>query len=158
MRTERYELRDEPCAAGEYRGGIGMVRVNRFLEDTIVTCEGDRVDADPPWGIFGGHDGTLAYGKVTFPDGTEEYWPSKFTGRTLPAGCTIEIGVPNSGGSGTPLERDPELVLSDVLDGFTTLELAERDYGIVIDTDTWTVDADATARRRKAFAGGAVSA
>ena len=107
MRTERYELRGDPCAAGKWRGGIGMVRVNRFLEDTIVTCEGDRVDADPPWGIFGGHDGILAYGKVTLPDGTEEYWPSKFTGKTLPAGSTIEICVPNSGGYGDPLERDP---------------------------------------------------
>ena len=60
MRTERYELRDEPCAAGEYRGGIGMVRVNRFLEDTIVTCEGERHETDPPWGIFGGHEGINA--------------------------------------------------------------------------------------------------
>ena len=65
MRTERYELRDDPCAAGKWRGGIGMVRVNRFLVDTIVTCEGDRYESDPPWGIFGGHDGTLAHGKVT---------------------------------------------------------------------------------------------
>ncbi len=65
MRTERYELRDDPCAAGKWRGGIGMVRVNRFLVDTIVTCEGDRYESDPPWGIFGGHEGTLAHGKVT---------------------------------------------------------------------------------------------
>ena len=69
MRTERYELRDDPCAAGRWRGGIGMVRVNRFLEDTIVSCEGDRYESDPPWGIFGGQEGTLAYGKVTTPDG-----------------------------------------------------------------------------------------
>jgi 5-oxoprolinase (ATP-hydrolysing) len=149
MRTERYELRDDPCAAGKWRGGIGMVRVNRFLEDTIVTCEGDRVDADPPWGIFGGHDGILAYGKVTFPDGTEEYWPSKFTGKTLPAGSTIEICVPNSGGYGDPLERDPELVLSDVLDGFTTAELAERAYGVSIDLDRKAVEIEETARLRE---------
>ena len=81
MRTERYELRDDPCAAGQWRGGIGMVRVNRFLEDTIVSCEGDRYESDPPWGIFGGQDGTLAYGKVTAPDGTVEHWPAKFTGK-----------------------------------------------------------------------------
>jgi N-methylhydantoinase B/oxoprolinase/acetone carboxylase alpha subunit len=56
--------------------------------------------------------------------------------------------VPNSGGYGDPLERDPELVLSDVLDGFTTLELAERDYGVVIDPETMTVDADATRAAR----------
>jgi 5-oxoprolinase (ATP-hydrolysing) len=149
MRTERYELRGDPCAAGKWRGGIGMVRVNRFLEDTIVTCEGDRVDADPPWGIFGGQDGILAYGKVTLPDGTEEYWPSKFTGKTLPAGSTIEICVPNSGGYGDPLERDPELVLSDVLDGFTTAELAERDYGVILDLDRLAVEIDGTERLRE---------
>jgi 5-oxoprolinase (ATP-hydrolysing) len=149
MLTERYELRDDPCAAGQWRGGIGMVRVNRFLEDTIVTCEGERCDADPPWGIFGGHDGINAYGKVTLPDGTVEYWPSKFTGKVLPAGASIEIAVPNSGGYGDPLARDAELVLSDVLDGFTTLELAARDYGVVIDEATMSVDADKTRRVRE---------
>ena len=146
MRTERYELRDDPCAAGQWRGGIGMVRVNRFLEDTIVSCEGDRYESDPPWGIFGGQDGTLAYGKVTAPDGTVEHWPAKFTGKVLLAGSTIELAVPNSGGYGDPLERDPGAVLSDVLDGFTTRELAESDYAVVLDTDA--VDDDATARLR----------
>jgi 5-oxoprolinase (ATP-hydrolysing) len=154
MRTERYELRDDPCAAGKWRGGIGMVRVNRFLEDTIVTCEGDRCESDPPWGIFGGHEGTLAYGKVTTPDGRIEFWPAKFTGKVLEAGSTIEIGVPNSGGYGNPLERDPEAVLSDVLDGFTTAELAERDYGVAIDLAARSVDAAATERLRSTRAAG----
>ena len=76
MRTERYELRDDPCAAGKWRGGIGMVRVNRFLVDTIVTCEGDRVESDPPWGIFGGHDGIarLRQGHAS-RTATVEFWP-----------------------------------------------------------------------------------
>jgi 5-oxoprolinase (ATP-hydrolysing) len=149
MRTERYELREEPCAAGKWRGGIGMVRTNRFLVDTMVTCEGERNESDPPWGIFGGHDGVNASTKVTKADGTVEHWPSKFTGHTLEAGATIEIVVPNSGGYGDPLERDPELVLSDVLDGFTTIELAERDYGVVIDAERRAVDHEATRRLRE---------
>jgi 5-oxoprolinase (ATP-hydrolysing) len=148
MRTERYELRDEPCAAGKWRGGIGVVRVNRFLVDTIVTCEGERYESDPPWGIFGGHEGTLAHGKVTGPTGAAEFWPAKFTGKTLEAGSTIELAVPNSGGYGDPFERDPAAVLSDVLDGFTTMELAERDYGVVIDPETMTLAAAATAEAR----------
>jgi N-methylhydantoinase B/oxoprolinase/acetone carboxylase alpha subunit len=85
---------------------------------------------------------------VRFPDGRVESWPSKFTGKMLPAGAAIEIAVPNSGGYGDPLERDPELVRSDVLDGFTTVELAERDYGVVIDPETLSLDADATSRLR----------
>ena len=52
------------------------------------------------------------------------------------------------GGYGDPFERDPRLVLADVLDGFTTLELAERDYGVVIDPQAMTIDEDATTRRR----------
>jgi hypothetical protein len=35
-----------------------------------------------------------------------------------------------------------------VLDGFTTLELAESSYGVVIDPATMTVDAEATERAR----------
>ncbi len=152
MRTERYELRDDPCAAGEWRGGIGMVRVNRFLVDTIVTCEGERHDTDPPWGIFGGHDGVNAslIKNAGRPD--EERWPSKVTAFRLKAGDTLEITVPNSGGYGDPLERDPELVLSDVLDGFTTVELAERDYGVAIDPESTTLDVEATERLRAARA------
>ena len=66
----------------------------------------------------------------------------------LQAGSTIEIAVPNSGGYGDPLERDPELVLSDVLDGFTTAELAERDYGVVIDRRRWRSTSKTTAHLR----------
>ena len=149
MRTERYELRDDACAAGKWRGGIGMIRTNRFLVDTMVSCEGERTESDPPWGIFGGHDGVNASTKIITPEGEVEVWPSKFTGHTLSAGSAIEVAVPNSGGFGDPLERDPELVLSDVLDGFTTAELAERDYGVVIDLDHKQVDADATRRLRE---------
>jgi N-methylhydantoinase B/oxoprolinase/acetone carboxylase alpha subunit len=74
----------------------------------------------------------------------------------LSAGSTIEVVVPNSGGYGDPFQRDPELVLSDVLDGFTTVELAERDYGVVLDLERRTVDHEATRRlreRRRAGAG-----
>ena len=57
--------------------------------------------------------------------------------------------MPNSGGYGDPVEREVELVLSDVLDGFTTIERAERDYAVVIDPETMTVDAEATQRLRE---------
>ena len=57
--------------------------------------------------------------------------------------------MPNSGGYGDPLERDPELVLSDVLDGFTTVELAERDYGVVLSPDGGAVDVESTERLRE---------
>jgi 5-oxoprolinase (ATP-hydrolysing) len=126
-----------------------MVRVNRFLVDTIVTCEGERHDTDPPWGIFGGHDGVNASMIRNAGQADEERWPSKVTAARLSAGDTLQITVPNSAGYGDPLERDPELVLSDVLDGYTTVELAERDYGVVIDPESLAVDEEATTRLRK---------
>jgi 5-oxoprolinase (ATP-hydrolysing) len=150
MRTERYELRDDPCAAGEWRGGIGVVRVNRFLTDTMVTCEGERHDSDEPWGIFGGHDGLNA--SLVKNPGAEgqEAWPSKVTAARLAAGDALEITTPSSGGYGDPLDRDPELVLEDVLDGITSAERAERDYGVVLDLAAGAVDLEATKRAREA--------
>ena len=93
--------------------------------------------------------GRVAKAEVAFLFADEERWPSKVTAARLSAGDTLQITVPNSAGYGDPLERDPELVLSDVLDGYTTLELAGRDYGVVIDGETLTVDREATTRLRK---------
>ncbi|MEA2330130.1 MAG: hypothetical protein QOH58_268 [Thermoleophilaceae bacterium] len=155
MRTERYELRPEPCAAGEWRGGIGVVRVNRFLTDTMVTCEGERHESDEPWGIFGGHDG-LNGSLVKNPGaGDEESWPSKVTASGLRAGDALQITTPSAGGYGDPLARDPQLVLEDVLDGITDAEHAERDYGVVLDLEAQAVDAAATERARQAARAGA---
>jgi 5-oxoprolinase (ATP-hydrolysing) len=149
MRTERYELRDVYAAPGKWRGGIGVVRVNRFLADTIIACEGDRFFGDPPWGILGGHPGQTATLRKNPGTPDEENWPSKFTNQRLKAGDTIEITVPNSGGYGDPVEREPELVLSDVLDGFASQEQAREIYLVAIDPETLTVDLEATRALRE---------
>ena len=46
------------------------------------------------------------------------------------------------------LQRDPELVHGDVLDGFTSLEQAREIYRVAIDPETLTLDLVATARLR----------
>lgn len=154
MRTDRYELRSEPAAAGEYRGGIGIVRENTFLTDTVVTCEGERHESDAPWGAFGGHDGLNASLVKNPGREGEESWPSKVTGWQLKAGDSVQITVPSGGGFGDPVKRDPELVLSDVLDGFTTVEAAARDYGVILKEigGKLNIDTDATQERREAAA------
>ena len=150
MRTDRYELRDEPAAAGEYRGGIGIVRENTFLTDTVITCEGERHESDLPWGAHGGHDGLNASLIKNPGREGEESWPSKVTGRQLEAGDSIQITVPSAGGFGDPTKRDPAKVLEDVLDDFTTREAAREDYGVVlVEVDgRLTVDEDATVALR----------
>ena len=71
------------------------------------------------------------------------------TASRLEAGDTLQITVPNSAGYGDPLERRPELVRADVLDGYTTVELAERDYGVVLDPESLELDLDGTQRLRE---------
>jgi hypothetical protein len=61
LRCDQYELRPEPAAPGRWRGGVGIIRRNRFLVDGTFSCEGDR-QWDPPRGVFGGWDGLSASG------------------------------------------------------------------------------------------------
>jgi 5-oxoprolinase (ATP-hydrolysing) len=151
MRTERYELRDEPAAPGQWRGGIGIVRTNRFLEPGAYSCEGDR-HTDPPRGIFGGYDGLPAMVRHHKADGNYEEIPAKVTGLMCQAGDAIQLIEPNGGGYGNPLKRDPKLVVEDILDDFTTLELARDAYGVVVDPKTLEIDMVKTKKLRAQMA------
>jgi N-methylhydantoinase B/oxoprolinase/acetone carboxylase alpha subunit len=148
MRCERYELRPEPAAPGRWRGGIGIVRENRFLVPGTYSSEGDR-HSDPPRGVFGGRDGVGA--RVTRNPGTagEEELPAKVTGMPCEAGDVNRIQAPNAAGYGDPLDRDAALVREDVLDDFTTPELAREAYGVVLrDGPGLEIDAEATTALR----------
>jgi N-methylhydantoinase B len=148
MRCDRYELREEAPGAGKWRSGKGIIRVDRALVPTIVSCEGGR-HYEPPWGFQGGKDGLP--GSLVRNTGTDsvESWPSKFVGKKLDAGDTLEIKTPIGGGYGPPVERDPELVLIDVLDDYLTMENAEEQYGVIIDVRTKKIDYEATENRRE---------
>jgi N-methylhydantoinase B len=52
------------------------------------------------------------------------------------------------GGWGDPTERDPEMVRNDVLDGYVTVEGAQRDYGVVLKGADMAIDAAATEQMR----------
>ena len=99
--------------------------------------------------MLGGHPGQTATLRKNPGAPDEESWPSKFTNQRLKAGDAIEITVPNSGGYGDPVEREPELVLSDLLDGFTSLEQAREIYRVAIDPETLTLDLDETQTLRE---------
>ena len=148
VRCDQYELRPEPAAPGRWRGGVGIIRRNRFLVDGTYSCEGDR-QWDPPRGVFGGWDGLVASAHKNPGTDSEEYVEAKVTGVPFKAGEYIELREPNAGGYGDPLDREPELVREDVLDDFTTVELARDAYGVVFrDERTLEVDVEATERRR----------
>jgi N-methylhydantoinase B/oxoprolinase/acetone carboxylase alpha subunit len=144
MRCDQYELRPEAAAPGKWRGGVGIIRRNRFLVDGTYSCEGDR-QTDPPKGVFGGWDGLVASCRKNPDTPREELLPAKVTGIPFSAGEFIEFREPNAAGYGDPLERPVEAVREDVLDDFTTIELARDAYGVVFaDERTLEIDEGAT--------------
>ena len=148
IRCERYELQNVAAAPGRWRGGIGIVRENRMLVDTTFSIEGDR-HTDPPRGIFGGANGRT--GAVTLNPDTpgEQALYAKMTGVPVTAGSVIRIESPCGAGYGDPLDRTPQAVRDDVLDDFTTVELALADYGVVFhDPVSLELDLAATAAER----------
>src|SRR5262245_8662765 len=149
VRCDQYELRPEPAAPGKWRGGVGIIRRNRFLVDGTYSCEGDR-QHDPPRAVFGGWDGLVASCRKNPETPREERLEAKVTGVPFSRGEFIEFREPNAAGYGDPLERDPALVREDVLDDFTTIELARDAYGVAFaDERSLEIDAEATAKLRR---------
>jgi N-methylhydantoinase B len=98
----------------------------------------------PARGLHGG--GTGAPGEVQLDNGAPLAPKGK---HTIPAERTLILRLPGGGGYGSPYARPPERVLQDVRNGFVSPAQAEAVYGVVIDAHTWTVNTDATARRRE---------
>ena len=65
------------------------------------------------------------------------------------AGGAIRLESAGGGGWGDPLDRDPEKVLLDVREEFITADSARGDYGVVVDSKAWKVDAKATEALRR---------
>ena len=145
-----------PVRAAPGAGGAGQVarrdrdrpRATASSSTATYSCEGYR-QYDPPRGIFGGWNGLAASTHKNPGTAAEEYLEAKVTGIEFKAGEYIEFREPSGGGYGDPLERDPAMVREDVLDDFTTIELARDAYGVVfVDERDFEVDAEATERRR----------
>jgi N-methylhydantoinase B len=147
MRVTRYELRENVSGAGRWRGGFGSIRAFQFLADGGFSVEGEG-HVFPPWSLDGGKEGWPAALKLLHAAGGDSELASKVPYHAARKGDTFLAIGPSGGGYGDPLERDPERVLADVLDGLITAELAEDDYGVVLSAGGKAVDAEATRRRR----------
>ena len=149
LRVRRYELREDACGAGRWRGGLGSVREFEYLDDGGGSVEGEG-HRYRPWGFRGGDDGRPSALVLARGDGTSAELPSKVPHTVVAAGDRFVCEGPAGGGYGDPLERDPAQVLDDVLDGFISPETAERDYAVALAADGRTVDEEATAAARTA--------
>jgi N-methylhydantoinase B len=75
--------------------------------------------------------------------------------REVRSGDVLRLERGGGGGYADPWERDPGQVLSDVRNGYVSLEGARRSYGVVVTDDRSVIDQEETARLRAARAPGA---
>lgn len=165
IRFDELSLRQDSGGVGKYRGGLGVKRDYRFLDDVkgITLIKKTRT---PGWGLNGGDPGDRNV--VVVQGNGEEGWRDRFdflvdnnpdhdagpneqyTGMMqgwFEAGEIMSNRSGGGGGYGDPFDRDPEAVRSDVLNGYVSRQSAETDYGVVI-TDDGEIDWEATERLR----------
>ena len=133
--VERYQLRPDSGGAGRHRGGLGAEMVVQALSPFTLTTRIDRMHCKP-WGLDGGHDAMgNSIGIRTNGVWSEELPNAKVFGVRVRKGDAYVMRSGGGGGFGVPLERDPELVLADVRQGYVSADAARESYGVVIRPD-----------------------
>jgi N-methylhydantoinase B len=143
-RVERFELTQDSGGAGKFRGGLGVRRDYRIIDhEAGLTVTTDRVKCSPPWGLFGGKHGKPSITSVHRNNGSEERW-RKISNLPIAPNEIISFQTGGGGGYGPVLEREPEKVLRDVIDGYVSVKKAREEYGVVIDEARKKMDTKAT--------------
>jgi N-methylhydantoinase B len=146
LRFERYGFVPDTGGAGKSRGGLSIVRDIRLLRgEAILQVRSDRRNF-MPWGLDGGKEGTPSWNIINPGDG-ERTVPSKIT-QQIRAGDVYRHVTGGGGGYGSPMERDPDAVAEDVREGKLTRAYCEREYGVVLQADSFEVDLAATKANR----------
>jgi N-methylhydantoinase B len=128
MQVEEYGMRRGSAGAGQFRGGMGVRRVYRILDDNAsFNCYSDR-HRIPPWGLFGGQPGAPSRFLVE-RDGALLTVPSK-ANFPLKKGDRLIIETAGGGGFGHPRQRNPAAIQRDLEDGYVTPEEARALYGV----------------------------
>jgi N-methylhydantoinase B len=124
----RRQLRTDSGGAGKFRGGLG--------QSTEIACRGggqfslsamiDRTRFAAQ-GLAGGAPGAIAEYKTSDGKPLQPKTVLYFT-----PDMKIHLNPAGGGGYGDPCERDVEKVLSDVINGYVSIEQAEKQYGVTI--------------------------
>ncbi len=149
--VEKLALRTDSGGAGKRRGGLGYEKHYRALVDcrTIVTADRVRLGC---YGLNGGEAGK-PFCVTIDAEGTPHDLGGLVDGEPVLAGQIVRVVTTGGGGWGDPLEREPELVLRDVIEGKVSLAAARDGYGVVLnvanDVQQATIDAAATESLRQ---------
>ena len=141
---KKFEVLPNSGGQGKFRGGCGLEKRAVLLGSGVLTIHGDR-EKFPPYGIGGGTNGRGGYLRLNVGTTQERDLGMYATGIKLVEGDEFCFGSSGGGGYGHPSQRDPELVLQDVIDGYMTLQGAREAYGVsikVIDEDMLAYEID----------------
>ncbi len=145
---DRLEFIADSGGAGRFRGGLGLRKDYRILVETFVATHSNRHKIPGP-GLLAGRPGTVTRIVLNLDSDQPQDLPREATLIPVRGSDTVTILAGGGGGYGDPLERDPELVLGDFINGKITLAGASRDYGVVIDSRKRQVDQEATGVLRR---------
>lgn len=124
IQVDRYALNPEPSGAGQFRGGKGVDLRYRIIGNQGWVTAGYTRHMSPPWGLFGGADGTGNRLEVHRATGELESH-GEVTNLELGKNDVVRILTGNGGGLGNPLRRDAKRVREDLRDGYVSIDEAE---------------------------------
>lgn len=146
VRIEEYGMVQDTGGAGKFRGALAQMRRVRCLADEATLQLRSDKRRFPPFGLHGGKPGTPSWNILNPGEGQT----------ILPTMCVVPMRrddvifhiMAGGGGWGDSLERDTNLVRADVWSEKLSIDHARSEYGVVIEPDTFEVDAEATERLR----------
>lgn len=132
-------IRADSEGAGQRRGAPGIRCIYGPRFDPITTFYYLDGVHYPPKGVAGGGPGQSPDVWTIDAQGRLQHRTEQVAGVRLLPGETVMSFSAGGGGYGDPLERDPQLVLEDVIEGWISPDRARWEYGVVLegDLDRW---------------------
>lgn len=150
LQIVQYGLVQDSGGPGKFRGGLSLIREYKVLTDeALLTIRSDK-RRFPPHGLLGGEPGTPSWNIIN-PGTEDRVLPVLLTEpEIMRKGDVYRHIMAGGGGYGNPFDRDPQLVLKDVLEEKVSIHHAREMYGVVFKSEEpLSLDLEATSRLRK---------
>src|SRR5215475_178489 len=126
-RITRFELAPDTGGAGQWRGGLSLLREYELLDNATVIRRYDK-SRFPPRGIAGGKAGRGA--RFVIKLGTAQEYVTPASGRyEMQAGERFLLQSAGGGGYGDLHRRERVAVARDVAEGYVSVGGAKKDHG-----------------------------